>query len=64
MSKSKSSRVNITLECLNCRDFLNAKKKGVSQYLTSKNKKNNPLNLELLKYCKFCQIHTFHKEIK
>lgn len=64
MSKSKSYRVSITLECINCRDFLNTKEKGVSRYLTSKNKKNSPSNLELLKYCKYCKTHTFHKEIK
>lgn len=62
MSKIKSVRVNILIECVPCRNFIN--KKGVSQYLTSKNKKNTSFILELSKYCKYCQKHTIHKEIK
>ena len=37
---------------------------GVSHYLTSKNTKNNPVRLELKKYCSLCNQKTIHKEIK
>ncbi len=64
MSKTKGSRIEATLECLLCRDSLHNSLRGVSSYLTSKNKKNNPTALLLLKYCKYCKKHTEHKEIK
>lgn len=62
MAKGKSSRINVTIECAECRN--NSNKIGVSQYLTSKNKRTTSLILELLKYCKFCKKHTIHKELK
>jgi large subunit ribosomal protein L33 len=64
MNKIKNSRIGITIECLECRDLLNQKIRGVSRYLTSKNKKNNSFVLQLSKYCKYCKKHTQHKEIK
>jgi large subunit ribosomal protein L33 len=64
MSKTKGSRIEVTLECLLCRDFLHKNLKGVSRYLTSKNKKKNVSALLLSKYCKYCKKHTQHKEIK
>lgn len=62
MSKIKSPRKFITIECIDCRN--NLLSKGVSRYLTSKNKRNTPKKLEILKYCKFCKKRTIHREIK
>jgi len=62
MAKNKGPRTFITIECINCKT--NKNKKGVSRYLTFKNKRNTPEKLEIKKYCKFCNQHTIHKEIK
>jgi large subunit ribosomal protein L33 len=66
MKKNKGPRIFITLECLKCRDINNdfIRKKGVSRYLTSKNRRNLLEKLSLMKYCCFCNKHTIHKEIK
>ncbi|HZK70642.1 MAG TPA: 50S ribosomal protein L33 [Clostridia bacterium] len=48
-------RVIITIACEQCKN---------RNYVTSKNKKNNPDRLEIGKYCKFCRKHTNHKETK
>ncbi len=48
-------RVNITLECTECKN---------RNYSTTKNKKNDPDRLEMKKFCKFCRKHTMHKETK
>ncbi len=64
MGKSKGPRINITLECAECRKNLNPRTPGVSRYLTSKNRRTTPEKLELLKYCKHCNKRTNHKEIK
>lgn len=59
--KNKGVRIFITLECQECRS---KPIKGVSRYLTQKNRRNNPERLELKKYCSNCNKHTIHKEIK
>ncbi|HJD00755.1 50S ribosomal protein L33 [Candidatus Arthromitus sp. SFB-turkey] len=48
-------RINITLACVDCKQ---------RNYNTVKNKKNDPERLEFKKYCKFCKVHTSHKETK
>ena len=48
-------RTAITLACTECKQ---------RNYLTNKNKKNNPDRLELKKYCPFCKKETLHKETK
>ncbi len=48
-------RINITLACVDCKQ---------RNYNTVKNKKNDPERLEFNKYCKFCKVHTSHKETK
>lgn len=48
-------RVNITLACTECKN---------RNYNTSKNKKQNPDRIEMMKYCKFDKKHTLHKETK
>lgn len=62
MAKNKGPRVQITTECVECKKNIN--KKGVSRYITSKNRRNTTEKLELMKYCRFCNTHTLHKEIK
>lgn len=64
MSKSKESRIFIILECNECRSNINKQLSGVGRYLVSKNRKNTPEKLMLNKYCKYCNRHTLHKEIK
>lgn len=62
MAKNKGPRVQITTECIECKKNIN--KKGVSRYITSKNRRNTTEKLELKKYCRFCNAHTIHREIK
>jgi large subunit ribosomal protein L33 len=48
-------RVAATLACTECKR---------RNYITMKNKKNNPDRLELKKYCNHCKTSTVHKETK
>ena len=64
MSKKKGPRILITLECSECRTNKIKRRKGVSCYLTSKNRRTCLKKLELKKFCRFCNLHTLHKEIK
>jgi len=48
-------RVNITLACTEC---------GERNYITTKNKRNNPDRLELKKYCPRTKSVTLHRETK
>ena len=54
----------ITIECTECRHNTNQRTPGVSRYLTSKNRRNTPDKLEILKHCRYCNKHTLHKETK
>jgi len=45
----------ITLRCEECKRH---------NYTTTRNKKQQQEKIELKKYCRFCQKHTLHKEIK
>jgi large subunit ribosomal protein L33 len=45
----------ILLSCQTCKQ---------RNYSTTKNKKNTTEKLELKKYCRFCRLHTAHKETK
>ena len=65
--KNKGPRIIITLECIQCRQDDNSNLKrspGVSKYTTTKNRRNTPAKLELSKFCRYCNTHTTHKEIK
>jgi large subunit ribosomal protein L33 len=64
MAKSKGPRIVITLECTECRQNFEKRSAGVSRYLTQKNRRNSPDKLEILKYCRYCNKHTVHKETK
>ncbi|RAP77316.1 50S ribosomal protein L33 [Paenibacillus montanisoli] len=48
-------RVTITLACTEC---------GDRNYMTTKNKKNNPGRLELRKYCPSHKKVTLHRETR
>ncbi|WP_018131264.1 50S ribosomal protein L33 [Effusibacillus pohliae] len=48
-------RVAVTLACTECKQ---------RNYITKKNKKNNPDRIELKKYCKYCNHHTLHRETR
>jgi large subunit ribosomal protein L33 len=45
----------ITLACSECKH---------RNYTTTKNKRTMQNKFEIKKYCKFCRIHTLHKETK
>jgi large subunit ribosomal protein L33 len=48
-------RVKVTLACTECKQ---------RNYVSKKNKKNDPDRIEMMKHCKFCRKHTLHKETK
>lgn len=48
-------RVKIVLACTECKQ---------RNYLSKKEKKNNPDRLEMNKYCRFCRKHTLHRETR
>ena len=48
-------RVKVTLACTECKR---------RNYVTKKNKRNNPERIEMNKHCKFCRKHTLLKETK
>ena len=48
-------RVKVTLSCTECKQ---------RNYNTTKNKRNNPVRLEMMKYCKFYRKETLHRETK
>lgn len=64
MAKAKGARIIITLECTECRTNPAQRSPGVSRYTTTKNRRNTTGRLELKKYCRYCNKHTIHKEIK
>nr|YP_010199397.1 ribosomal protein L33 [Gracilariopsis tenuifrons]UAD89255.1 ribosomal protein L33 [Gracilariopsis tenuifrons] len=65
MSKNKGARNVITLECP-CRNLNSTykRKKGIFRYTSTKNRKNTPHRLELMKFCPNCNKHEKFKEIK
>nr|YP_010625533.1 ribosomal protein L33 [Chrozophora sabulosa]WBG94262.1 ribosomal protein L33 [Chrozophora sabulosa] len=67
MAKGKDARVKVILECTGCvRKSVNVNKdsRGISRYITQKNRHNTPSRLELRKFCPYCYKHTIHGEIK
>ena len=59
--KTKEIRINILLECTECRKSGHP---GVARYATTKNKRNTADRLELKKYCKFERKVTLFRETK
>lgn len=45
----------VTLRCEECKQ---------RNYTTTRNKKKQQEKLQIKKYCRFCQKHTVHKEVK
>lgn len=60
--KRKDVRVTVILECTSC--VRNGASRGISRYITQKNRQNTPNRLELRKFCRYCYKHTIHGEIK
>ena len=55
MFGGNTMRVHITLECTECKE---------RNYLSNKNKRNNPDRLEVKKYCPRERKVTLHRETK
>lgn len=54
-SKSSDVRPKITLACEQCKE---------RNYITKKNRRNNPDRLEMKKYCARCNASTTHRETR
>ena len=57
----KGNRVQVILECT---EQKGTNVSGISRYITTKNKKNTPIRLEIKKYNPYLKKVTLHKEIK
>ncbi len=55
MAKASDVRPKITLACQDC--------KG-RNYITKKNRRNDPDRIEMNKFCPKCKHHTLHKETR
>lgn len=65
MAKRKDIRITVILECTSCdKKSVNKESRGISRYITKKNRHNTPSRLELRKFCPFCCKHMIHAEIK
>nr|YP_009759422.1 ribosomal protein L33 [Stenospermation multiovulatum]AXR87682.1 ribosomal protein L33 [Paederia scandens]QJU04257.1 ribosomal protein L33 [Pothos scandens]AXR87765.1 ribosomal protein L33 [Paederia scandens]AXR87849.1 ribosomal protein L33 [Paederia scandens]AXR87933.1 ribosomal protein L33 [Paederia scandens] len=65
MAKGKDVRVRVILECTGCvRNGVTKEFPGISRYITQKNRHNTPSRLELKKFCRYCNKHTIHGEVK
>ncbi|RWR98312.1 LOW QUALITY PROTEIN: ribosomal protein L33 chloroplast [Cinnamomum micranthum f. kanehirae] len=62
MAKGKDVRVVVIGICV--RNGLNKESRGISRYITQKNRHNTPSQLDLKKFCPYCYKHTIHGEIK
>ncbi len=54
-SKSSDVRPKITLACQECKE---------RNYITKKNRRNNPARIEHSKSCPRCRKHTAHRETR
>jgi large subunit ribosomal protein L33 len=54
-SKTQDIRPKITLACTECKE---------RNYITKKNRRNDPDRLELKKHCPRCHKHTAHRETR
>lgn len=55
MAKATDVRPKITMACVECKE---------RNYVTKKNRRNNPDRLELKKYCRRCKTSQVHKETR
>ena len=51
----KAVRTHITLACTECKE---------RNYITEKNRRNDPSRLELNKFCSRCRQQTLHRETR
>ena len=58
--KAKGNRVQVILECTEMKE---SGLPGTSRYITTKNRKNTPERMELMKYNPILKKMTLHKEI-
>jgi len=54
-SKTSDVRPKITLACTECKE---------RNYITKKNRRNDPDRLEMKKFCRRDQRHTLHRETR
>ena len=54
-SKSSDVRPKITLACTECK---------ARNYITKKNRRNDPDRLDIKKYCPVCKTHRDHRETR
>ena len=59
--KAKGNRVQVILECT---EHKNSGMPGTSRYVTTKNRKNTPERMALMKHNPILKKMTLHKEIK
>lgn len=55
VAKATDVRPKITMACVECKE---------RNYITKKNRRNNPDRLELKKYCPRCKTSQVHKETR
>ncbi len=55
MAKATDVRPKITLACVECKE---------RNYITRKNRRNDPDRIELKKFCPRCGRHTPHRETR
>jgi large subunit ribosomal protein L33 len=55
MARTADIRPKITLACTQCKE---------RNYITKKNRRNDPDRLELKKFCPRCKTHTPHRETR
>ena len=55
MAKATDVRPKSTLACTECKD---------RNYITKKNRRNDPDRLDLKKFCPTCRQHTDHRETR
>nr|WP_307789211.1 50S ribosomal protein L33 [Glycomyces salinus] len=55
VAKATDVRPKITMACVECKE---------RNYITKKNRRNNPDRLELQKYCPRCKTSRIHKETR
>ena len=53
--KAGEIRPKITMACTECKE---------RNYITKKNRRNDPDRMELKKFCPKCHVHTAHRETR
>ncbi len=53
--RSNEARIVVTMACTTCRE---------RNYISEKNRRNDPQRVELRKFCSRCRSHTSHREMR